>query len=99
MMAHRDKGEVEENAVRITNWLVDNSTEFEQRGVSEESLAGAAKMSAEQATTAVDRLENREVVVRDPVALTRPPRFLVKPGRNWPPTRDRLVAARAAKPA
>ena len=98
-MAHRDKTEIEENAVLITNWLVDNSTEFEQRGVSEESLAGAAKMSSDQTTTAVDRLENTEVVVRDPVALTRPPRFLVKPGRNWPPTRDKLVAARAAKSA
>jgi len=98
-MAHREKPEVEENAVRITNWLVDNSTEFEQRGLSEESLAAAAKMSTEQAITAVDRLENREVVVRDPIALTRPPRFLVKPGRNWLPTRDKLVAARAAKSA
>jgi len=98
-MAQHDKAKIEENAVRITNWLVDNSTEFEKSGVSEESLAGAAEMSAEQATTAVDRLENTEVVVRDPIALTRPPRFLVKPGRNWPPTRDKLVAARAAKSA
>src|SRR5215467_1423559 len=98
-MAHREKPEVEENAVRITNWLVDNSTEFEQRGVSEESLAGAAKISTEQPITAVDRLENREVVVRDPLALTIPPRFVVKPGRNWPTTRDNLVAARAAKSA
>lgn len=98
-MAHHDKAQIEENAVRITNWLVDNSTEFEKSGVSEESLAGAAKMSAEQATTAVDRLENTEVVVRDPIALTRPPRFLVKPGRNWSPVRDKLVAARAAKSA
>jgi len=85
-MAHRDKAEIEENAALITKWLADNSTEFEQRGVSEESLADAVKISAEQATNAVDRLENREVVVRDPVALTKPPRFLVKPGRNWPPT-------------
>jgi len=98
-MAHSDKAEIEENAVLLTNWLVDNSTEFEERGVSEESLAGAGKMSADQATAAVDRLENREVVVRDPIALTRPPRFLVKPGRNWPPTRDKVVAARAAKSA
>ena len=98
-MAHSDKAEIEENAVLLTNWLVDNSTEFEERGVSEESLAPAGKMSADQATAAVDRLENREVVVRDPIALTRPPRFLVKPGRNWPPTRDKVVAARAAKSA
>src|SRR5215467_6039188 len=98
-MSHREKAEIEESAARITSWLVDNSTEFEQSGVSEESLADAAGLSSEQATTALDRLENREVVVRDPVALTKPPRFLVKPGRNWPPTRDKLVAARAAKSA
>jgi hypothetical protein len=98
-MAHREKAEIEENAVRITNWLVDNSTQFEQQGISEESLADAAKIPASQAAPAIDRLENREVVVRDPVALTKPPRFLVKPGRNWPPTRDKLVASRAAGPA
>ena len=85
-MAHRDKAEIEENAARITKWLADNSTEFEQRGVSEESLADAVKISADQAINAVDRLENREVLVRDPVALTKPPRFLLKPGRNWPPS-------------
>jgi len=85
-MAHRDKAEIEENAARITKWLADNHTEFEERGMTEESLADAVKISAEQATDAIDRLENREVVVRDPVALTKPPRFLVKPGRNWPPS-------------
>ena len=95
-MSHREKAEIEESAARITSWLVDNSTEFEQSGVSEESLADAAGLSSEQATTALDRLENREVVVRDPVALTKPPRFLVKPGRNWPPTRDKLVSSRTA---
>src|SRR5262249_43830272 len=95
-MSHRDKAEIEANAARITNWLVDNSTEFEQSGVSEESLADAAGLSAEQAMNAVDRLENTEVVVRDPVALTKPPRFLVKPGRNWTPTRDKLVSSRTA---
>jgi hypothetical protein len=98
-MAHRDKAEIEQNAALITSWLVDNITEFEQHGVSEDSLAGAAKISADEATTAIDRLENHEVVVRDPVALTKPLRFLVKPGRNWPPTRDKLVASRAAGPS
>lgn len=95
-MAHRDRTEIEQNAARITNWLVDHNTEFEQHGVSEDSLAGAVNLSADQVAPAVDRLENHEVVVRDPVALTKPLRFLVKPGRNWAPTRDKLVASRAA---
>jgi hypothetical protein len=98
-MAHRDKAEIERNADRITGWLVDNITQFEQHGVSEDSLTGAVNLSADQVAVAVDRLENHEVVVRDPVALTKPPRFLIKPGRNWPPTRDKLVASRTATPA
>jgi hypothetical protein len=98
-MAHRDKAEIEQNADRITNWLVDNSTDFEQHGVSEDSLAGAANLSVDQVATAVDRLENHEVVVRDPVALTKPLRFLIKPGRNWTPTRDKLLTSRVARPA
>lgn len=98
-MAHRDKTEIEQITTRITVWLVDNSAEFEQSGFSEESVAAAAKIPADQAATAIDWLENREVVVRDPVALTKPPRFLVKPGRNWIPTRDKLAASRRATPA
>jgi hypothetical protein len=98
-MANRDKAEVEHNATLITKWLVDNRTEFEQRGVAEESLAEAAKISAEQATTAIDRLENHEVVVRDPVVSTKPLRFLIKPGRDWTSTRDKLVGSGATGPA
>ena len=98
-MAHRDKAEIEQNASRITSWLVDNSAEFEQHGISEDSLAGSVKLPPDQIATAVDRLENHEVVVRDPIALTKPPRFLVKPGRNWTPTRDKLLASRTASPA
>jgi hypothetical protein len=85
------KIEIERNSARITDWLVNNSAEFEQNGISEYSLARAVKISTEQATTAIDRLENREAVVRDLVALGDPPRFLVKPGRNWMPIRKRIV--------
>ena len=87
------KVEIEENAARITNWLLENSSEFDQNGVSERSLARGAGMSTEQARTAIDRLESREAVVRDPIALTDPPQFLVRPGRNWASTRDNLVGS------
>jgi hypothetical protein len=87
------KAEIEENAVRITGWLLDNSAEFAQNGVSERSLARGAGMSTEQARTVIDRLESREVVVRDPVALTDPPHFLIRPGRSWTSTRDKLAGS------
>jgi len=87
------KAEIQENAARITDWLLDNGAKFEQDGVSERSLARGVGISTEQARTAIDQLENREVVVRDPVALTDPPRFLVRPGRSWTSTRDKLVGS------
>lgn len=92
------KAEIEENAVRITNLLLDNSAEFEQNGVSESSLARGAGISTEQARTAIDRLESREVVVRDPVALTDPPHFLVRPGRSWTSSRSAQRTRRDSQP-
>jgi hypothetical protein len=91
------KAEIEKNAARITGWLVDNGVEFEQNGLNEYSLARAVKISAEQARTAIDRLESREIVVRSLVALGDPPCLLVKPGRNWTPTRDKLVVSHTAE--
>ena len=85
-----------EDATRIVNWLVDNREQFEQQGISEDSLRSQAGLTSEAAQTAIDQLENREVVVRDPEALTRPPRFVIKAGRSWPETRDGLLEARAA---
>ena len=82
------KAEIEDNSVRITDWLIDNSGEFAQNGVSERSLARGAGITMEQARTAIDRLESRELVVRDPVALTDPPHFLVRPGRSWTSSRS-----------
>jgi hypothetical protein len=99
-MSKGNKAEVEQNATRLANWLVDNRAEFEQQGISEESLTSAAGLPGDdQVRDAIDRLENREVVVRDPMALTKPPRFKVKPGRAWPETRDKLLGARSARPA
>ena len=86
------KAEVEKNVARITSWLIDNRTEFEQNGISERSLARATKLSTPDAlATAIDWLESREAVVRDAVALTDSPNFLVRPGRNWTSTRDKLL--------
>jgi hypothetical protein len=88
--------ELGQEATQIVNWLVDNREQFEQHGVGEEELAGAVGIAQPAAQTAIDQLENREVVVRDPEALTRPPRFVIKPGRSWPETRDNLLGARGA---
>ena len=93
LLQRNAKAEIEENAVRITGWLLDNSAEFAQNGVSERSLARGAGMSTEQARTVIDRLESREVVVRDPVALTDPPHILIRPGRSWTSTRDKLAGS------
>ena len=90
---HRELGD---DATRIANWLVDNRDAFEQAGISEETLASRAGVSPDSVQGAIDQLENREIVVRDPEALTRPPRFTIKPGRSWPETREQLLGARSA---
>ena len=38
-----------------------------------------------EAAEVIDYLENHEEVVRYPQGDTAPSRFLLKPGRNWPP--------------
>jgi hypothetical protein len=89
-MTKRDKAQIEQNAAQIVNWLAANPAEFEGLGVSEESLRGAAGLSGmEETETALDLLENHEVVVREPDKMTMPHRILVKPGRIWPQTRDK----------
>lgn len=82
-MADKDKAKVEQNALRIAQWLMDNSAEFEQQGINEDRVVAAVGLSEIDAKTAVDQLENREDVVRIPQALT-PPQFLLKPARGWP---------------
>jgi hypothetical protein len=94
-MPDRNKAKIEQDANRVVSWLADNRAEFEERGVKEDLLAGAVEIGGvDQVRAAIDRLENREVVVRRPVALTSPPQFLLTPGRTWPSVRDKLAGAR-----
>jgi hypothetical protein len=96
-MPDRNKAKIEQNANRVVSWLADNRAEFEERGINESSLAGVAEIGGvDQVRSAIDRLENREVVVRRPIALTSPPQFLLTPGRTWPAVRDKLAGAQSA---
>jgi len=95
-MADRNKAKLEQDANRVVSWLADNRAEFEERGINEDSLAGAVEIGGvDQVRAAIDRLENREVVVRRPLALTSPPKFLLTPGRIWPGVRDKLAGAQS----
>jgi len=55
----------------------------------------SGSQKAAELEAAVDYLENHEEVVRWPLALTSPPQFLLKPGRIWPETRDKLLKAQS----
>jgi hypothetical protein len=91
-MPDRNKAKIEQDANRVVSWLADNRAEFEERGINEDSLAGAVEIGGvDQVRAAIDRLENKEVVVRRTLALTSPPKFLLAPGRTWPAVRDKLV--------
>ena len=95
-MPDRNKAKIEQDANRVVRWLADNHAEFEERGINEDSLAGSVEVGGvDQFRAAIDRLENREVVVRRPVALTNPLRFLLAPGRTWPAVRDKLAGAQS----
>ncbi|HKY05909.1 MAG TPA: hypothetical protein VJQ56_13525 [Blastocatellia bacterium] len=82
-MANDHKTKVEQDASRIVTYLLEHRAEFEQDGVDESSIPAAVSLSEDEAREAVDRLENREDVVRWPQALTTPPKFMIKPGRGW----------------
>jgi len=93
-MPDRNKAKIEQDANRVVSWLADNRAEFEERGINEDSLAGAVEIGGvDQVRAAIDRLENKEVVVRRPVALTSPPKFLLTPGRTWPAVREKQSGA------
>jgi hypothetical protein len=95
-MADRNKAKLEQDANRVVSWLADNRAEFEERGINEDSLAGAVEIGGvDQVRAAIDRLENKEVVVRRPLALTSPPKFLLTPGRTWTAVRDKLAGAQS----
>ncbi|HKQ77459.1 MAG TPA: hypothetical protein VJ810_27415 [Blastocatellia bacterium] len=96
-MPDRHKAKIEQDANRVLSWLADNRAEFEERGINENSLAGAVEIGGvDQVRAAIDRLESKEVVVRKPVALTTPPQFLLTPGRTWSTVRDKLAGAQSA---
>jgi len=81
-MAHTE--DVQKNAARIIEWLLNNRSEFEQSGIDESSLPSAVGLSEEEVTRAIDHLESHEDVARLPEALSNPPKFLLKPARGWP---------------
>lgn len=76
------KAEVEQHASRILNWLATRRREFEQLGVAVRSLSLAVGLTDEQASAAIDHLENHEEVVRMPDGS-------LKPGRGWTDTLER----------
>jgi len=76
--------DVQENAARIVQWLLDNRSEFEQNGIEESKIPTAIGLSEAEATRAIDHLESHEDVARLPEALSKPPKFLLKPARGWP---------------
>jgi hypothetical protein len=95
-MPDRKKAKIEQDANRVVSWLANNRAEFEERGINEDSLAGAVEIGGvDQVRAAIDRLESREVVVRRPVALTSPPQFLLTPGRTWTSVRDKIAGAQS----
>ena len=95
-MPDRNKAKIEQDANRVVSWLADNRAEFEERGINEDSLAGVVEIGGvDQVRAAIDRLENKEIVVRRPVALTSPPKFLLTPGRTWPAVRDKQSGAQS----
>jgi hypothetical protein len=81
-MAH--KTEVDQNATRIVEWLLDNRSEFEQNGIEESKIPLAVGLSEAEVTRAIDQLENHEDIARIPEKLSSPPTFLLKPARGWP---------------
>ena len=84
-MAADHKHQIQQLAVRVTDWLREHRSEFEGEGVNEDTLAGSLGIGEGEAAEVIDYLENHEEVVRYPQGETAPSRFLLKPGRNWPP--------------
>jgi predicted ArsR family transcriptional regulator len=76
-MAGDHKTDVQENAARIIEWLL------EHNGVEETSLGEAVGLSEHEAREAIDHLESHEDLARLPEALSNRPRFLLKPARGW----------------
>lgn len=83
-MSDEHKSQVEQNAQRIIEWLVENRTTFEAKGVGEDTLTTAVGLTETDITEAVDHMENHEEVVRMPHGL-------LKAGRFWPEIKDKVL--------
>ena len=83
-MAEKRKAKALEDANRIAEWLVQNRAEFEQAGIGADKLIASVGIPETDVRLALDHLENREEIVRWPHAL-------LKPGRIWPQTRDKVL--------
>jgi hypothetical protein len=90
------KTKADQNTERIIEWLLDHRKEFESDGIEEQSLATAVGLSEDEFRKAIDYLENHEDVARLPEALSKPPRFLLKPARGWPEIVERRGGEKAA---
>jgi plasmid maintenance system antidote protein VapI len=90
-MADEHAAALDPKAQRVAQWLAENRTEFEERGIGEDKLAEALGIDSGSITEAVDHLEAREEVVRIPQGLGTPPQFKLKPGRGWPEARDAIL--------
>jgi hypothetical protein len=95
-MAAEHKTAIDPKVERVTQYLSENRKEFEEQGIAEAEVASALGISVEEIRELIDHLEAREEVVRMPLGLTTPPRFLLKPGRGWPDVRD-AISGKAAK--
>ncbi len=88
------KTKTDETAERVIEWLLKNRTEFEAKGVDEQSLQSAVGLPQDQLREAIDYLEEHEDVARVPGAMTTPPRFQLKPARGWQEIVERYAASR-----
>ena len=75
--------EVDQNTSRIIHWLSEHRAQFEQGEIEEKFLADSVGLTKEEVTRSIDRLENREAVVRFPHPSSTPPQTMIKPGRGW----------------
>lgn len=95
-MADKHKLQMEQNALRVAQWLMQSGAEFEQQGIYEDTLAAAVSLPDKDVQEAVDYLENRDEVVRIPKAMTTPPQFLLKPGRGWRDVQEEVFKKKAS---
>jgi hypothetical protein len=82
-MTEANRHRRDEKAEKVLRWLYGRRAEFEGAGVAEGEVASAVGLSAEEATRAVDWLENREAVARIPHHEGDHLGFVLQPARGW----------------